>query len=114
MPHQPGGSFVNWFLMTTDQVRRYVGLDGVQSHDIARGVVQRERHKIHLHHSGEALGEIPKQFMQIAMGGERFRHFEEGSVSFRQSFARRDGWPVHTPQYGPITWGGSSGTRHVG
>jgi hypothetical protein len=48
--------------------------------------------------------------MQIAMGGERFRHFEEGSVSFRQSFAR----PVHTPQYGPITWGGSSGTRHVG
>jgi len=41
-----------------------------------------------MHHSGQALSEISKELMQIAMRGDRLRNLQESLVPLRESFTR--------------------------
>jgi hypothetical protein len=89
LPDQPGRRLFDRLLMPPDEIRRHIGLNRVQSHHVARGIVQGERDEIYLHHSGKTLGEIPKEFMEVAMRGDRLRNLQESLVPLRQSFTGR-------------------------
>ena len=88
--------------MAADKISRHVGLDRLQPHPISRGVVEREGHKIHLHDTGKTPSKIAKQFVQIAMGGNRFCHFEQSLIALCDSLAGREGVPIHKGLVWPI------------
>ena len=67
LPHQSGGAFINRPLMAAHKIGRYVRLDAVQPHGIPRRIVQRQSHEIDVHHAGQALGKISKEFVEVAM-----------------------------------------------
>jgi hypothetical protein len=58
-------------------------------------VVEGEGDEIHMHHAGETLGEISKQLVQIAMGGDGFSHLQQGSILLLQGIAGRCERLVH-------------------
>ena len=81
--------------MAADKIGRHVGLNRLQPHPISRGVVEREGHKIHLHDTGKTPSKIAKQFVQIAMSGDRFCHFEQSLIALCNSLAGREGVTIH-------------------
>ena len=42
--------------------------------------MQREDDEVHVYHAGEALNEITKEFMQVAMHRDRFPDVEQRSI----------------------------------
>jgi hypothetical protein len=55
----------------------------VQSHRITHRIVQGQGDEIDMHHAGKALSEVSKQFMEIAVCGDRLRNLQQGPVLFR-------------------------------
>ena len=102
LPDRTGGRFVERLFMAADKIGRHVGLDRLQPHPISRGVVEREGHKIHLHDTGKTPSKIAKQFVQIAMGGNRFCHFEQSLIALCDSLAGREGVTIHKRLVWPI------------
>ena len=44
----------------------------------------------------KALGEVSKQFVEIAVGGDRFRNLQQGLVPLRECLTGGCGMPIHT------------------
>src|SRR5215831_17860375 len=95
LPDQSGRSFFNWFLMATDQVRRHIRLNRLQSHDVASRIIQGQGDEIDMHDSGQALGEISKEFVQISVCGDRLCNLQQGLVPLGESLTRRCRRPIH-------------------
>jgi hypothetical protein len=55
----------------------------MQSHGIPRRIVQGQGDEIDMHHSGKALGKISKEFVEVAMCGDRLRNLQQSLVSLR-------------------------------
>jgi len=55
-----------------------------------------------MHHSGEALGEISKEFVEIAVRGDRLGDLQERLVPFRESLTRGCRMPIHKHSVWPI------------
>ena len=60
-------------------------------------------------HTRKTLGEVSKQFVEIAVCGDRFRNFQQGSVLLRQSLAGGCRSLSIDAQYGPSARNGSRG-----
>ena len=52
---------------------------------------------------GKALGEISKEFVYIAVGGDRLGNLQQGLVPLRECFTGRCGLPIHRPSVWPIS-----------
>ncbi|MGH7219814.1 MAG: hypothetical protein ACREI1_05740, partial [Nitrospiraceae bacterium] len=48
----------------------------------------------------KALGEVSKQFVEIAVGGDRLRDFKQGLIPLCESLTGGCGLPFHRRQYG--------------
>jgi len=48
----------------------------------------------------QALGEVSKEFVEIAVCGNRLCDFQQGLVPLRESLTGRCGMPIHRRQYG--------------
>jgi hypothetical protein len=66
----------------------FFGFEDVQPHDVARGVMQGQIEVIELHHAMQPLGEFMEQLPEVAVLGDRLRHFEQRLVL---RFRRRSG-----------------------
>ena len=69
--------------MTTNEIGRHVGLNGMQPHNVALRIVQAHGDEINVHHSRKALGKISKQLMKIPVNGNRLCDLQEGLVPIR-------------------------------
>jgi hypothetical protein len=58
-------------------VVRDARFENVQAHDVARGVVERQRKEIEIDDGVEALGEIVEEFGKVALLGDGFADFEK-------------------------------------
>jgi hypothetical protein len=73
--------------MATHEIGRHVRLNGVQSHCVSNRIVQRQGDKIHVDDPRQALGEVSKQFVEIAVRGDCLRDFKQGLISLCESLA---------------------------
>jgi hypothetical protein len=71
--------------MAADQISRDVRLYGLEAHPVARRIMQGERDKVYLHHAGQTPGQIPKQFVHVAVCGNGFGNLEERLIPLSQS-----------------------------
>ena len=71
--------------MAADQISRNVRLNGLKAHPVARRIMQGERDKIYLHHTGQTPGQIPKQFVHFAVCGNGFGNLDERLIPLSQS-----------------------------
>jgi hypothetical protein len=46
-------------------------------------------------HAGKALGEISKEFVEVAVCGDRLRNLQQGLVPLRESLTGRCGMLIH-------------------
>ena len=67
----------------------------MQSHRVTNRIVQGQGDKIHMDHAGKALGEISKEFVEVAVCGDRLRNLQQGLVPLRESFTGRCGMRFH-------------------
>jgi hypothetical protein len=95
LPDQSGRAFFNWALMAAYEVGGHVRLNGVQSHRVSDRIVQRQGDKIHMDNPRQALGEISKEFVEIAVYGNRLRNLQQSLVSLRESLTGRCGMLIH-------------------
>jgi hypothetical protein len=109
LPHQPSRTVLNTDLMTSDKVRRHIGLNGVQAHDFLYGIMQREIHEIDLNNPRKPVGKLPKELVEISVSGNGLRHFQQRLIALYEGFAGRNGRSIHSiRKYGPSPHGGSS------
>ena len=59
-------------------VVRDARFENMEAHDVAHGIVEREREEIEIDDGVEALGEIVEKFVEIALLGDGFADFEQG------------------------------------
>ncbi len=52
--------------------------ENVEAHDVAHGIVEREREEIEIDNGVEALGEIVEEFVEVALLRDGFADFEKG------------------------------------
>ena len=75
LPDQSGGTLSTGSFMATHEISRHVRLNGVQSHRVSNRIVQRQGNKIHMDDSRQALGKVSKEFVEIAVRGDRLCDF---------------------------------------
>jgi hypothetical protein len=75
LPDQSGGTLFDRPFMATHEISRHVRLNGVQSHRVSNRIVQRQGNKIHMDDSRQALGKVSKEFVEIAVRGDRLCDF---------------------------------------
>ena len=95
LPHQSGGTLFDRAFMATHEIGRHIRLNAVQSHGISRRIVQGQGDKIHMDHAGKALGEISKEFVEVAVCRDRLRNLQQGLVPLRESLTGRCGMRFH-------------------
>ena len=59
----------------------------------------------------QALSEVSKEFVEIAVYGDRLRNLQQSLVSLRESIAGRCRIPFHGAKYGSLVCTGSRGRR---
>ena len=89
LPHQSGGTLFDRPFVATHEIGRHIRLNAVQSHRVTRRIVQGQGDKIHMDHAGKALGEISKEFVEVAVRGDRLRNLQQSLVPLRESFTGR-------------------------
>ena len=89
VPDQSGGTFFDRPLMTSYEIGRHVRLNGVQPHRVSDRIVQRQGDKIHMDDPRQALGKVSKEFVEIAVRGDRLCDFQQGLVPLRQRLTGR-------------------------
>jgi hypothetical protein len=57
--------------MAAHEIGRHVRLNGVQPHRVSDRIVQRQGDKIYMDDPRQALGEVSKEFVEIAVRGDR-------------------------------------------
>ena len=94
-PNPSRGSFVGLKFRAQPGLARHRGFQNVQAHHVARGIVQDQVQIIEIHDAVQALGEVVKQFAQVAVLRNGFGNFEQRLVQhFRGSARQLARWNV--------------------
>ena len=97
LPHQSGRAVLDRNLMAPHEIRRHIGLNGMQPHQFLDGVIEGEVDKIHLHDPRESMGEIVKQLIKVTLCGNCLRDLQERLVALREILTGRNALPIHSP-----------------
>src|SRR6185295_16611519 len=91
LPDQPGRGFIDRRFVSAHDVGRNVRLARVQAHDVSLGLMQAYANEVHFHHAWEAVGELSKQRVEITMGGNGFRYFQQRLMPLHEEIGVRSG-----------------------
>ena len=76
-PDPAGGRLADLEFSPEAGIPGHFGLEDVQAHDVARGIVQDQVQVFEVHHPMQPLGEFVEQFAEVAVLGNRFGHFQQ-------------------------------------
>jgi hypothetical protein len=89
LPHQPSGTVVDWNLMAPHEIRRHVGLNGMETHHFLDGIMQGEVDIIDLHDPRKPVGKVAKELIEVPLRGDRLHDFEERLVALLEILTGR-------------------------
>src|SRR5713101_1759920 len=116
LPDPTGGVVLDGRLGAGRLSTRDARFKNVETHDVARGVVENESEKVEVHDGVETLGEVVEKRGEVALLGDGLANLEQGFKLTPGVFERRSGRHFrrrkdvfrHTRQ--DNTWGGGGST----
>ncbi len=75
---QPEGVWPTGNSRSEAGIAGHLRLEDVQSHDVARGIVQDQIQVLEVHDAVQPLRQFVEQLAEIAVLGNRFGHFQQG------------------------------------
>ena len=91
LPHPAGGMAVDGSFRAGGFIVRDAGLEDVQAHDVADGIVQGERKEIEIDDRVQASGEVVEKRGKVALLGDGLADFQHGFELLARVFRRRRG-----------------------